>query len=197
MSNEYDENEPSQFGADAPGTVTIPEVTIQPYPTIKKGSRGPTVAKWQRMIGVTADGNFGSGTDTATRKWQSDHNLTPDGVVGVQSWAEALKTTSPTGMLALEWNQASPEIPAPPAPANVIPPVVGSTPLYQVAPGQPATGFAQPSKVASVVQAPVATQEASIMGSVSALPLWAKVLGILGLGGVAVYYGNEGKKKNR
>src|SRR5216684_9268466 len=105
----------ASFGADAPGTVTIPEVTIQPYPTIKKGSRGPTVAKWQRMIGVTADGNFGSGTDTATRKWQSDNGLNPDGVVGIASWGKILESTTPAGMLALEWNQPSAEIPTAPA----------------------------------------------------------------------------------
>lgn len=145
----------SELGADPPGTISIPETVIQPYPTIKKGSRGPTVAKWQRMLGITADGNFGSGTDAATKKYQSEHGLTADGVVGVATWAEALKTTSPTGMLALEWNQPSPEIPSPPAPATVIPPVQGAVPLSTAAVAPATGGFSVPSTPAKtpIVQA--------------------------------------------
>jgi peptidoglycan hydrolase-like protein with peptidoglycan-binding domain len=162
------------FGADPPGTISIPEVTIQPYPTIRKGSRGPTVAKWQRMIGVEADGNFGSQTDAATKAWQSAHGISPDGIVGVQTWAKMLESTTPVGMLALEWNQPSPEIPSPPAPANVIPPTPGAVPL----PTAPPLG-------AQVKTAPIT--QASMGGGffdwLLSLPTWMKA--VLGVGAVA------------
>jgi len=176
-----------QFGAD--GTFTIPEVTIQPYPTIKKGSRGPTVAKWQRMIGVEADGNFGSQTDAATKKWQSDHSITPDGVVGVQTWAKMLEATSPTGMLALEWNEPSPEIPSPPAPATVIPPVPGAVPLGAAPSPGAKTG---PATVKAVTTAGVG---GGFFDWIGKLPTWGKVLlGGAALGGV-VASAKDMKKK--
>lgn len=37
--------------------------------TIKKGSTGKAVKIWQVIIGVTADGIFGSGTETKTETW--------------------------------------------------------------------------------------------------------------------------------
>lgn len=58
-------------------------------PTIRKGSRGAAVTKWQQIIKVTADGNFGSGTETATKTWQKNNGLTADGVVGPLSWTKA------------------------------------------------------------------------------------------------------------
>lgn len=185
-----DDKKASTFGADAPGTVTLPEVVIQPYPTIRKGSRGATVAKWQRMIGVTADGNFGSGTDAATRTWQLAHGLTPDGVVGVASWAEALKTTTPAGMLALEWNQVSAEIPAPPAPPTVIPPVAGAMPIGDA---QVAVTFTKPGAT-TATKATVTPMQSGVLGNLGTMPTWAKVLGFLGIGGAVMYYGNKGKR---
>ena len=44
--------------------------------TIKKGSKGNAVKVWQIIIGAAADGNFGSGTESATKTWQSNHGLT-------------------------------------------------------------------------------------------------------------------------
>ncbi len=170
----------ASFGAD--GEISIPEVTIQPYPTIKKGSRGPTVAKWQRMIGVTADGNFGSGTDAATKTWQSANGLTPDGIVGIASWGKMLETTTPAGMLALEWNQASAEIPAPPAPPAVIPPVPGAMPINPSA--AVAVKFQVPSAPKGTTTATVQVKpvEAGIFGAAMNAPWWMKGLALLGVG---------------
>lgn len=60
--------------------------------TIKKGSKGNAVKVWQIIIGVTADGNFGSGTESVTKTWQSNHGLTADGVVGAKSWKAGLES---------------------------------------------------------------------------------------------------------
>lgn len=60
--------------------------------TIRKGSKGKSVKVWQIIIGVTADGDFGSGTKAATKTWQSNHGLTADGVVGSKSWKAGLES---------------------------------------------------------------------------------------------------------
>jgi hypothetical protein len=49
---------------------------------IKIGSKGELVKDIQEVVGVTADGNFGPGTDIAVKKWQKAHGLTADGLVG-------------------------------------------------------------------------------------------------------------------
>ena len=63
-------------------------------PTIKKGSRGDAVKTWQTFLGITADGNFGSGTHTATVAWQAANGLVADGIVGAKTWAKAANETS-------------------------------------------------------------------------------------------------------
>lgn len=59
--------------------------------TIKKGSKGNAVKVWQIIIGVAADGIFGSGTESATKIWQSKHGLAADGIVGKMSWKAGLE----------------------------------------------------------------------------------------------------------
>lgn len=68
------ENE-SSFGADES--------------TLRLGSSGAEVKKWQAIIGVTQDGSFGPATDAATRAWQKSHKLVVDGVVGPATWSIA------------------------------------------------------------------------------------------------------------
>ncbi len=63
--------------------------------TIKLGSVGPDVTRWQNIIHVTADGNFGPATEKATKDWQRAHKLVADGVVGGASWSMALGTNIP------------------------------------------------------------------------------------------------------
>lgn len=60
--------------------------------TIRKGSKGKAVKVWQIIIGASADGNFGSGTESATKTWQSNHGLTADGIVGAKSWKAGLES---------------------------------------------------------------------------------------------------------
>lgn len=62
--------------------------------TLKIGSKGEDVKKLQSLLGVTADGSFGPGTDAAVKKWQLANNLTADGVVGDATWNNMFPTQS-------------------------------------------------------------------------------------------------------
>jgi peptidoglycan hydrolase-like protein with peptidoglycan-binding domain len=57
--------------------------------TLRQGSTGADVAKWQRVIGVPADGIFGPGTKAATVAWQKSRGLVADGIVGPKTWEMA------------------------------------------------------------------------------------------------------------
>lgn len=59
------------------------------HSTIRMGSKGADVVAWQKIIGVTPDGDFGPQTRAATIAWQKAHHLDPDGVVGPKTWAAA------------------------------------------------------------------------------------------------------------
>ena len=63
--------------------------------TIRKGSKGDTVKRWQRIIGVTDDGSFGPNTESKTKDWQRAKSLTADGVVGPKTWAAAQPAITP------------------------------------------------------------------------------------------------------
>lgn len=64
-------------------------------PTLRKGSVGQAVKELQQMLlergydlGICgADGDFGKATENAVKKFQRDHGLTADGVVGKKTWA--------------------------------------------------------------------------------------------------------------
>ncbi|WP_369146323.1 penicillin-insensitive murein endopeptidase [Streptomyces sp. R44] len=60
-------------------------------PSQSKGNRGSDVTALQYLLNgqgaqLTADGVFGSGTDTAVRSFQSSHGLGADGIVGPNTW---------------------------------------------------------------------------------------------------------------
>lgn len=60
--------------------------------TVKKGSTGDAVMQlqeWLNELGYncgTPDGKLGGNTDAAVRKFQNDHGLKADGVVGTLTW---------------------------------------------------------------------------------------------------------------
>lgn len=72
-------------------------------PTIRNGSKGEYVTLLQTkliMLGYDlgsygADGSFGKMTEAAVKKFQKDHNLTVDGVVGPATWSELEKVNEP------------------------------------------------------------------------------------------------------
>jgi putative chitinase len=49
---------------------------------LRVGSKGDLVKKLQEKLGITADGNFGPGTERAVRAWQTNNKLTVDGIAG-------------------------------------------------------------------------------------------------------------------
>jgi putative chitinase len=59
---------------------------------LKVGSKGDDVKKLQEKLGLSADGAFGPGTERAVKKWQIDHDLTPDGLVGEGTWNKMFGT---------------------------------------------------------------------------------------------------------
>lgn len=80
--------------------------------TIKNGSKGYDVTKWQKYLydqgyyTGTIDGDFGDVTDEATKQWQLDQGITNDGIVGSTTWGKAGFKYSPTaqGYTPTEFN---------------------------------------------------------------------------------------------
>lgn len=58
--------------------------------TVRLGDRGNNVKLVQEKLGLAADGIFGSGTDAAVKKWQSDNGLVSDGIVGPKTYAKMM-----------------------------------------------------------------------------------------------------------
>lgn len=53
---------------------------------LKKGSKGSEVKLLQQFLGIKDDGDFGPGTEAAVKKWQKEHKLVDDGIVGNATW---------------------------------------------------------------------------------------------------------------
>jgi peptidoglycan hydrolase-like protein with peptidoglycan-binding domain len=80
--------EPSQLQTLASGL---------PWPVIRNGSSGRDVVTAQYLLrargyGVSADGAFGSGTESAVRSFQTAQGLVSDGVVGANTWEKLILT---------------------------------------------------------------------------------------------------------
>lgn len=78
-------------GATPNATVSLPSQK----PTLRQGSTGNAVVEWQAIIGVKPDGKFGPATTAATKVWQKNRALVPDGVVGIASWTAAYGAVPP------------------------------------------------------------------------------------------------------
>jgi len=63
------------------------------YGSLRQGSKGDAVKKWQSILGVKQDGIYGPATAAATKKWQAAHAIKADGVVGPATWTAALGTS--------------------------------------------------------------------------------------------------------
>lgn len=82
---------PNYDGTKGGNTVTV-TLTV-----LKKGSKGNEVKTLQRLLNAcgyncgTVDGDFGSGTHAAVKKYQAAHTLATDGIVGQATWNSILK----------------------------------------------------------------------------------------------------------
>ena len=76
-------------GGDVPEPKELIKVTAH-VPEIGRGDYGDAVRVWQAIIGVAADGDFGSKTESATIEFQEKHKLNADGIVGKDSWRKGL-----------------------------------------------------------------------------------------------------------
>ena len=61
-------------------------------PVVHRGAKGDAVAQLQNLLrrlnfAVAVDGDFGPGTEVAVTRFQSEHGLTADGIVGPATWA--------------------------------------------------------------------------------------------------------------
>ncbi len=57
---------------------------------LKPQAPDPDVALLQQRLGIVSDGRFGNGTKASVVAFQAAHGLTPDGVVGPQTWQALL-----------------------------------------------------------------------------------------------------------
>lgn len=86
----------AQYPKGQPHSATLAPAAggTQAQITVERGDSGPAVARVQRILGLTADGIFGTRTANAVKAFQASKGLTADGVVGPRTWAEILKQAS-------------------------------------------------------------------------------------------------------
>lgn len=76
------------------GNITAPAPASAPAASggvLRLGSTGHDVKRMQVALRITADGQFGPGTEAALKKWQSANGLTADGVAGPKTLAKLLR----------------------------------------------------------------------------------------------------------
>jgi peptidoglycan hydrolase-like protein with peptidoglycan-binding domain len=197
------------------GSFTIPEVVISAappppltttqiaaansMPTIRLGSTGPAVITWQGILrrdsGISGftippDGQFGPMTDAATRAWQNSSGITPDGVVGPQTWTKGIGSLTTAPLPAEKAPGVALPTPAPVGLPPGLPPIPtqpASAPapiatLPPMPPPGPAPVVLMPSPVGVTTPPPLSAQsDSKAGGAVAALAiggLIAKVMGI-------------------
>lgn len=169
--------------------------------TIRKGSVGPTVIEWQRIIGVTADGKFGPATEAATKQWQKDRGLTADGIVGAKTWAAAM-AQAPVITAPSTKPSVRPSI-SKPAVSSTFAPSAGKPPVFAPSPGTktsspPSKKSSGRSKVASGAVESTETEPEIVKSAsffnVDKWPGWAQVVAGIGAA-VGVFFAAKGMKK--
>jgi putative chitinase len=78
-----------KVSAPAPAPAKAP-AKAAPVETLRKGSKGEGVKKMQAALRITADGDFGPGTEAALKKWQARNGLIADGIAGPRTLAKLL-----------------------------------------------------------------------------------------------------------
>lgn len=85
-------------------TPTPAPTAVPTYKTLRKGDEGPEVVTLQQALtelgylNGAADGNFGTGTQTAVKKFQEDNKLDADGIAGKMTQEVLYQKSSVTPM---------------------------------------------------------------------------------------------------
>jgi hypothetical protein len=93
--------EKKRLGLQAPPAVPVESSPPVEKPTLHIGEKGKHVRRLQQAlkgsgeVAISVDGVFGEETSIAVRSFQRSHNLEPDGIVGLETWA-ALPEAPPT-----------------------------------------------------------------------------------------------------
>ncbi len=87
------------------------ERNLSNYPTLKQGSKGSFVVALQYLLNqygynLSTDGIFGSGTAKAVQQFQTNNNLTLDGIVGRNTW-QALLNINPASQVLKRGGKSS------------------------------------------------------------------------------------------
>ncbi|MCI1820842.1 MAG: NlpC/P60 family protein [Megasphaera sp.] len=79
------------------GITCIIMLTVTSYSgaTFHPGERGNQIAAIQQVLGIVADGDYGSGTIQAVKNFQSSHGLDVDGIVGAQTYKAIMGSDIP------------------------------------------------------------------------------------------------------
>ena len=83
-------------------TPTPAPVQAKTFVTLRKGDEGPDVVTLQQALAElgyltgAADGNFGTGTQTAVKKFQQDRGLDADGIAGKMTQEALFKEATVT-----------------------------------------------------------------------------------------------------
>ena len=85
--DEFRQQVASIMAGTAPLPSVIPAVDSENRRTLRRRATGELVELVQTKIGIAATGRFDGSTEAAVRKFQRDHGLVPDGIVGPRTWA--------------------------------------------------------------------------------------------------------------
>jgi putative chitinase len=79
-------------------------------PLLKVGSKSDDVKKVQQKLGLTADGIFGKNTEEAVKRFQINHNIVVDGVVGDLVWSKLMATQQFTSTITPPTTSPTPTV---------------------------------------------------------------------------------------
>lgn len=74
-----------------------PAAALAAWPVVRNGDAGPNVTTIQYLLrhrgySLSADGQFGSATESQVRAFQSANGLSADGIVGANTWSKLVVT---------------------------------------------------------------------------------------------------------
>lgn len=128
-------------------STSLPAAPYSPYPVYVVGQKAATIAVAQRVLGVAADGAFGSATRNALLSWQSSNRVPRTGVLDKPTWARMVPNPSPSTTAQTSVTAPTARPPASPnQPAGAAPGTPGSAAIAALPPA-PARPLALPKSV--------------------------------------------------